>query len=83
MYMTPTIDWQSNPALKTLGINEIAAILRKTPKTVREDVSRRPESLPPRLIIPNSRSVVWRMVDVEEWLENRVQKPLGRKRNSS
>ena len=81
--MTTSIDWQSNPSLKTLGITEIAAILRKSPKTVREDVSRRPEALPPRLVIPNSRSVVWRMVDVEAWLEARVQKPLGRKKNNA
>lgn len=81
--MASSIDWQSNPALKTIGVNEIAIILRKKPTTIREDVTRRPESLPPRLVIPNSRSVVWRVIDVEEWLENRVQKPLGRKRNSS
>ena len=80
--MTHSVDWQSNPALITLGIDEIATILRKSPKTVREDVSRRPEALPPRLIIPNSRLVVWRMKEVEEWLETRVQKPLGRKRNN-
>ena len=81
--MTPSIDWQTNSALQTLGITEIAAILRKSPKTVREDVSRRPEALPPRLIIPNSRLVVWRMKEVEEWLDARVQKPLGRKRNNT
>jgi len=80
--MASSIDWQSNPELQTLGIPELAAILRKTQRTVREDVTRRPEALPPRLLIPNSRLVIWRMKEVEEWLEARVQKPLGRKRSN-
>lgn len=66
--------------LETLGIEEMAKIVRKTPKTVSEDVTRRPESLPPRLIIPNSRGVLWRKIDVEQWLADRVQKPIGRPR---
>ncbi len=69
-------------ALDTLGIEELAKILHKTPRTVAEDVSRRPEALPPRLLIPNSRKVIWRAVDVEEWLAGRVQKKLGRTRQN-
>lgn len=35
--------------LKLLGIEELAAVLHRSPKTVRSDVTRRPETLPPRV----------------------------------
>jgi len=68
--------------LHTIGIEELAAILHMTPKTVSEYVTRKPEALPPRLVLPNCRRVIWRAVDVSEWLEGRVQKTVGRPRKS-
>ncbi len=59
---------------KTVGLEEMAAIVGRKVSTVRGDVTRRPESLPPRLMIPNSRLVRWRLVDVERWLADRAQK---------
>ena len=72
-----------NAAVKTIRIEELSEILHRSPTSIASDVTRRPESLPPRLLIPNSRTVLWRMIDVESWLEERVQKPTGRPRKAA
>lgn len=51
---------------KTIGVDEIAALLRKTPDTVRNDITRRPESIPPRLLIPGR--LLWLERDVIDWI---------------
>jgi predicted DNA-binding transcriptional regulator AlpA len=45
--------------------------LCKSPVTIRVDVSRRPETLPPRLVMPGSNRVIWAESDVNEWLSKR------------
>ena len=72
-----------NAAVKTIRIEELSEILHRSVTSIASDVTRRPESLPPRLLIPNSRTVLWRMIDVERWLEDRVQKPIGRPRKAA
>ena len=57
--------------MKLLKINDLAKILCKSPVTIRVDVSRRPETLPPRLVMPGSNRVIWAESDVNEWLANR------------
>jgi predicted DNA-binding transcriptional regulator AlpA len=54
---------------KTVDIDYMAKILHKTRRTLEVDVSRRPESLPPRLNIPGSRKVLWLEEDVFKWLQ--------------
>lgn len=66
--------------IETIGVEGLAKALQKEPSTIYMDVSRRPESLPPRLLIPNSNRLVWRVKDVAEWMEERKQKPVGRPR---
>ena len=56
--------------IETMGIEELAILLHKIPQTIRKDLGRRPESLPPRLIIPGSRRLVWLKQDVRTWLES-------------
>lgn len=56
--------------MKTLSVDEIATLLHKTPRTIREDARRRPHSLPPRLRIPGSDRMLWLESDVIEWLES-------------
>lgn len=63
-------------SLATIGVDEMATILHKTPRTVSEDVYRRPESQPPRLRIPGSSKILWRVVDVERWLAEHVAEPV-------
>jgi len=60
--------------LKLLGVEDLATILRRSPKTVRSDVTRRPETLPPRVRVPGGRKVLWRAQDVETWLADRVER---------
>jgi predicted DNA-binding transcriptional regulator AlpA len=54
---------------QTIGIAELAKILRRSEHTVRCDVTRRPETLPPRLSIPGTKRVVWLMRDVVAWID--------------
>lgn len=57
--------------MKLLKINDLAKILHRSPVTIRVDVSRRPETLPPRLVMPGSNRVIWAESDVNEWLAKR------------
>ena len=59
---------------RLLTVDDIAHILRRSPKTVRADVTRRPETLPPRVHVPGGRKVLWRVQDVESWLERNVSR---------
>lgn len=59
---------------KVVGPEYIANLLHKTVQTVRNDVQRRPKSLPPKLNIPDSRKLLWLESDVVAWLEKCRQK---------
>ena len=48
-----------------LSINEVAPLIRKTAATVRTDITRRPESLPP--IHRMGYHIAFRVGDVIEW----------------
>ena len=54
---------------KLVDIDYMAKLLHKTRSTLEVDVTRRPESLPPRIIIPGSRKVLWLESDVNKWHE--------------
>lgn len=58
----------TNPP-KTIGVEDVALLLHRSPATVRADVNRRPETLPPRIVIPGSKKLVWLYEDVMAWLE--------------
>lgn len=49
-------------------IEDIARLLRIHVNTARADLSRRPESLPPRMRLPGRRSVRFLKKDVVAWL---------------
>ena len=60
---------------KVLSPEDLAPILHKTVETIKVDVRRRPESLPPRIKIPGSGKMLWLEDDVIAWLKNcRVKK---------
>ena len=54
---------------KLLDVKELSLKIRKTVRTIQVDVTRRPETLPPRLIIPGGRKLLWLDTDVDKWLE--------------
>lgn len=64
---------------RLIGPVELAARVCKSVLTVRKDVHRRPDTLPPRTILPgDARSLRWRESDVDAWLASltTVQAPV-------
>ena len=55
-----------------IGIDKLAPMLGLKVATVKADVSRRPHVLPPRVIFPGSRRVLWLRSAVEKWVRERV-----------
>ena len=54
---------------KLVGPEYLANLLHKTVATIRADAQRRPQSLPPRMRIPESRKLLWLEEDVLKWLD--------------
>jgi len=55
--------------LETMGVEELAALLHKTPGTINYDLSAAPWRLPPRMAIPGSNRRIWLRATVHKWLE--------------
>lgn len=55
--------------MATIDASELGKLIGRSTKTIKIDVSRRPETLPPRFIVPGTRKVMWRVVDVREWMQ--------------
>lgn len=55
-------------SLKLLTLKQLARILGRSPETVRKDIIRNPGAVPPRVCIPGTRQLRWRIQDVERWL---------------
>ena len=62
-----------------VGPEYLSPLLHRTVETIRTDIRRRPESLPPRLVIPGSHRLLWVESDVLAWLEGLRQKSNKRK----
>jgi predicted DNA-binding transcriptional regulator AlpA len=56
------------PILPLLTLDDLAAILGRSPETIRRDLRRNPDAVPPRLQLPGARLLRWRAADVEAWL---------------
>lgn len=56
------------PVPHLLTLEDLAAILGRSPETIRRDLRRNPDAVPPRLQLPGTRLLRWRAVDVEAWL---------------
>lgn len=54
--------------LDLLSPKELANILHKSEASIRSDVHRAPERLPPRVQMPNSNKLLWRRTTVHAWL---------------
>lgn len=55
---------------KLLTLDELALVLGRSAQTIKKDLRRNPDAVPPRLTLPGTRLLRWRMVDVQAWLEN-------------
>ena len=64
----------TQPSIKTIGIEELSIILHKAVPSIRSDICRRPDRLPPRIKMPGSSRMIWLESDVVEWInQNRLQ----------
>lgn len=55
-----------------LTLDQVAKLLGRRPETVRKDLTRNPMAVPPRVVIPGTRLLRWRAVDVEGWLAGHI-----------
>jgi len=51
-----------------LDLSDVARLLRRSTETIKRDMRRNPGAVPPRLMLPQTRLLRWRMEDVEAWL---------------
>jgi len=58
--------------LKLLDLDELAALLGRSPETIKKDLRRNPAAVPPRLYIPGTRLLRWRECDVDAWLAEHI-----------
>ena len=58
-----------------LTLDDLAQLLGRSPDTIKKDMRRNPDAVPPRLVLPQTRLLRWRASDVELWLAQYVQTP--------
>ena len=58
---------------RLLDLQELSSLLGRSVETIRKDLRRRPEAVPPRLLLPGTRLLRWRLVDVTDWLALHVE----------
>ena len=62
---------------KLLDLQELGALLGRSPETIKKDMKRNRIAVPPRLHIPGTRLLRWRAVDVNTWLASHVEIQTG------
>lgn len=55
--------------IKTMGVEELSVLLRRAVDTIRSDARRRPDTLPPRIVIPGTSKLLWLEEDVANWMK--------------
>lgn len=58
---------------RLLDLGELAEVLGRSPETIKKDLKRNPLAVPPRLMLPHTRLLRWRAVDVDTWLSRFVE----------
>lgn len=61
---------------KLLTLDELAEVLGRSAQTIKKDLRRNPDAVPPRLTLPGTRLLRWHETEVSAWLARYVQ-PLG------
>ena len=56
-----------------LTLDDLAQLLGRSPDTIKKDMRRNPDAVPPRLMLPHTRLLRWRVCDVDVWLGQFVQ----------
>ena len=60
-----------------LELEDLALVLRRSPNTIKRDLRRNPDAVPPRLLPPGTKLLRWREEDVQRWLTRHVQGEQG------
>jgi hypothetical protein len=60
--------------VEILAVEQLALLLHKSPASIRSDASRNPEALPPICRLPGTKRLLFRHVDVMEWLAHHVER---------
>ena len=55
--------------MELITIEELSLKIHKAKASIYSDLSRNPKSLPPYFRLPNSRRILFRLSDVEEWID--------------
>lgn len=63
----------------TIGVEELAAMVHRAVPSIKSDLIRKPESLPPRVKMPGSKKLLWLKSDVIEWLHQCREEPQKKK----
>ena len=66
--------------LPLIEIKEVARLLGRAVQTLRDDMLRNPNAVPPRVRFPGSNALRWRTEDVERWVTQYVEMPPENKR---
>lgn len=57
-----------------LTLEDLARMLGRSPDTIKKDMRRNPDAVPPRLVLPHTRLLRWRQCDVEAWLASHAKR---------
>ncbi len=68
--------------MKIVGIKYICELLNKTERTIRADIVRKPQCVPPPIIIPDTNLLLWKTDVIDDWLDKRQMKVRGRPRKN-
>jgi hypothetical protein len=60
-----------------LSVEQLSALLHKSPASIRSDASRNPQALPPICRLPGNKRLLWRWQDVRDWVAKYVEKQPG------
>jgi hypothetical protein len=61
------------PMETLITVEELSAYIHKSVSSIRSDATRNPHSLPPICRLPGTKRLLWRVEDVERWLEQHVE----------
>lgn len=57
-----------NDLERLLTLEDLAEMLGRSAQTIKKDLRRNPDAVPPRLQLPGTRLLRWRATDVRVWL---------------
>lgn len=62
-------------SLRLLTVHDLALILCRSAATILSDLTRAPERVPPRCLLPGHNRNLWRPEDVQAWKAKYVESP--------